>query len=127
MGWIVYPAGLRDLLVRISREYPTGPLYVTENGAAYPDPDPIDGRVSDTDRLRYYAVHLAAARQAVADGAPLKGYLAWSLLDNFEWAFGYSRRFGITHVDYATQKRTIKDSGRWYSRVIATNRVVPPE
>jgi beta-glucosidase len=98
---------------------------VTENGAAYPDPDPVDGRVSDPDRLRYYAGHLAAARQAIADGAPLKGYFAWSLMDNFEWAFGYTRRFGITHVDFTTQKRTIKESGRWFSRVIAGNGVVP--
>jgi beta-glucosidase len=124
MDWIVYPDGLRDLLVAVSKEYPTGPLYVTENGAAYPDPDPVGDRVADPKRLRYYVGHLAAARQAILDGAPLKGYFAWSLLDNFEWAFGYTRRFGITHVDFATQKRTIKDSGRWYSRAIAANRAL---
>jgi beta-glucosidase len=125
MDWVVYPKGLRDLLVDVSREYPTGPLYVTENGAAYPDPEPTEGRVADPARLRYFSSHLLAARQAIADGAPLNGYFAWSLLDNFEWAFGYDRRFGITHVDFATQRRTIKDSGRWLSRVFAANRVGP--
>ncbi len=124
MGWIVYPPGLRDLLVRLASDYPTGPLYVTENGAAYPDPAPRDGRVADPERTRYYASHLAAALAAIEQGVPLRGYFAWSLLDNFEWAFGYTRRFGITYVDYATQERTIKDSGRWYRQVAAANRLV---
>lgn len=117
MGWIVHPKGLEDLLGWVSRAYPTGPLYLTENGAAYPDPDPVGGRVADPDRLRYYAGHLTAAQRAIATGAPLHGYFAWSLLDNFEWAFGYTRRFGIVHVDYQTQRRTIKDSGRWLARI----------
>jgi beta-glucosidase len=125
MDWIVYPKGLRDLLVGVSRTYPTGPLYVTENGAAYPDPEPSGGRVADPARQRYFAGHLAAAQLAIQDGAPLKGYFAWSLMDNFEWAFGYTRRFGITYVDFATQQRTIKDSGRWLSRVMAENRLRP--
>lgn len=121
MGWIVYPDGLFDLLADVSRDYPTGPLYITENGAAYPDPQPRAGRVADPSRLAYYQRHLAAALRATRGGIPLKGYFAWSLLDNFEWAFGYTRRFGITYVDYATQQRVVKDSGRWLSRVAKVN------
>ncbi len=117
MGWAVYPQGFTDLLVRLARDYPTGPLYVTENGAAYPDEAPINGRVADPLRTSYYARHLAAARAAIDAGAPLQGYFAWSLMDNFEWAFGYTRRFGLIYVDYATQERTIKDSGKWYAGV----------
>jgi beta-glucosidase len=124
MDWLVYPQGLYDLLQRLHTDYPTGPLYVTENGAAYPDEPPRDGRVIDTQRLAYYAGHLDACARAVADGVPLRGYFAWSLMDNFEWAFGYTRRFGIVYVDYPTQQRTIKDSGRWYSQVIAQNALV---
>ncbi|MDP9362838.1 MAG: GH1 family beta-glucosidase [Chloroflexota bacterium] len=127
MGWLVEPRGLHDLLRRLHHEYPAGPLYVTENGAAYPDPPPREGRVADPERTRYYVGHLAAARRAIADGAPLAGYFAWSLMDNFEWAFGYTRRFGITHVDFTTQQRTIKDSGRWYGRVVSENRLVSPD
>lgn len=123
MGWIVYPQGLYDLLADVSRAYPTGPLYITENGAAYPDPQPVDGRVADPCRLAYYQGHLAAALRATLDGIPLKGYFAWSLMDNFEWAFGYTRRFGITYVDYATQQRTVKASGRWLSKVARENRI----
>jgi beta-glucosidase len=88
---------------------------VTENGAAYPDPSPRGGRVADGDRTQYLVEHVAAAERAVAAGVPLCGYFAWSLLDNFEWAWGYSRRFGIIHVDFHTQRRTMKDSARWYS------------
>ena len=127
MGWLVYPQGLHDLLLRVSHDYPTGPLYVTENGAAYVDNPPVNGRVADPDRTRYYAQHLEACRQAIVDGAPLKGYFAWSLMDNFEWAWGYTRRFGIIYVDYDTQVRTIKDSGRYYSAVVRQNQVLPVE
>ena len=127
MGWLVYPRGLSDLLVRLGQDYPVGELYVTENGAAYPDSPPRNGRVADPDRLRYYQQHLDACREAIARGAPLKGYFAWSLMDNFEWAWGYTRRFGITYVDYATQERTIKDSGRWYAEVARRNELVPLE
>jgi beta-glucosidase len=125
MDWIVYPRGLEDLLLGVTREYPTGPLYVTENGAAYADPAPVNGKVDDPGRTRYYHDHLAATRKAIAGGTPLRGYFAWSLLDNFEWAFGYTRRFGITYVDFATQERTIKNSGRWFARVARENRLVP--
>ncbi len=126
MDWAVYPQGLYDLLVRVPRDYPTGPLYITENGAAYPDQVSQNGeaRVHDPDRTQYYAQHLQAAQRAIGAGVPLQGYFAWSLMDNFEWAFGYTRRFGITYVDYDTQQRTLKDSGRWYKAVIAANAVV---
>lgn len=123
LGWAVYPRGLYDLLRRLHRDYPTGPLYVTENGAAYDDRFPKNDRVDDSRRVTFYRRHLAAAKAAIEDGAPLAGYFAWSLLDNFEWAFGYSKRFGITYVDYRTGERTVKDSGRWYGRVAAANRL----
>ncbi|HLZ26681.1 MAG TPA: GH1 family beta-glucosidase [Chloroflexota bacterium] len=115
MGWVVQPASLFDLLRDLAAEYPVGSLAVTENGAAYPDPTPRGGRVPDSDRTRYLVEHVAAAVRAVTAGVPLCGYFAWSLLDNFEWAWGYSRRFGIIHVDFRTQQRTLKDSARWYS------------
>ncbi len=125
MDWAIVPQALRDQLVDISQRYPTGPLYITENGAAYDDEPPTtengQRRVHDPERLNYYALHLAACRQAMDDSAPLKGYFAWSLMDNFEWAFGYTKRFGIVYVDFTTQQRTIKDSGRWYRDVIAAN------
>ncbi|MDP9368612.1 MAG: GH1 family beta-glucosidase [Chloroflexota bacterium] len=127
MGWPVAASGLEELLVRLNREYPTLPLFITENGAAYKDPAPTGDRVPDPARIRYLADHLAAAGHVIAAGVPLRGYFVWSLLDNFEWAFGYDRRFGITHVDFTTQQRTIKDSGRWYARTVRENRLAPVE
>lgn len=125
MDWPVHPPALYDLLQRVAREYPTGPIYITENGAAFNDTPPQrdngELRVHDPDRTKYYVQHLASAQRAIADGVPLKGYFAWSLMDNFEWAYGYTKRFGITYVDYPTQQRTIKDSGYWYGRLIAAN------
>jgi len=115
MGWEVEPAGLRRLLGRLAREYAPAALAITENGAAYVDVVAPDGSVVDTDRLRYLRDHVAAAADAMDDGAPLVAYFAWSLLDNFEWAEGYAKRFGIVHVDYPTQRRTVKASGRWYA------------
>jgi beta-glucosidase len=94
---------------------------VTENGAAYPDVVSPDGRVHDVERTEYVRRHLAAVRDAIDAGADVRGYLLWSLLDNFEWAWGYERRFGIIHVDYATQRRTVKDSARFYADVIRAN------
>ncbi len=123
MGWEIDASGLRDILVRVSREYGPPPLYVTENGAAFDDVVSADGAVHDPERIAYLDGHFRAARQAIADGVDLRGYFVWSLLDNFEWAFGYSRRFGLVHVDYETQARTIKDSGRWYASVTASNNV----
>jgi len=113
MGWEVYPRGLYDLLLRVHQDYGPLPLYITENGAAYPD-RVEQGRVHDPERIAYLEQHVAQAAEAIAAGVPLKGYFLWSLLDNFEWSFGYERRFGIVYVDFATQKRIIKDSGLWY-------------
>jgi beta-glucosidase len=119
MGWEVEPAGLHELLVRLTRDYGPLPLWITENGAAYDDPPPTDGVVDDPDRLAYLQSHIEAVARAIEDGADVRRYLAWSLLDNFEWNSGYSKRFGIVHVDYATQRRTLKGSGAWYRDLIA--------
>ncbi len=97
-------------------------LYVTENGSAFPDAVGPDGAVHDPERTAYLEEHLAACARAVRKGVPLAGYYAWSLLDNFEWAYGYDKRFGLVHVDYATQKRTVKTSGRRYADVIRAHR-----
>lgn len=121
--WEVTPDGLRRLLVDLDHAYPGLPLYVTENGAAYPDTVDPDGRVRDVERTRFLDAHVRACHAALAEGVDLRGYLAWSLLDNFEWAFGYAQRFGIVRVDYDTQRRTVKDSGHWFSQVAKTNRV----
>ncbi|BCJ68787.1 GH1 family beta-glucosidase [Polymorphospora rubra] len=118
MGWSIDPTGLRDLLLRFRRDYGELPVYVTENGAAFPDEVGPDGRVADPHRIDYVRAHLAAAHEAIAAGVDLRGYFVWSLLDNFEWAYGYSKRFGIVHVDYDTQVRTLKDSAHWYRDVI---------
>ncbi|MCL6444799.1 MAG: beta-glucosidase [Alicyclobacillus sp.] len=122
MGWEVHPNSLYRLLKRIEADYTGGklPLYITENGAAYPDV-PVNGQVDDPDRVAYLRGHLDAAHRFIAEGGNLKGYYVWSLMDNFEWAFGYSKRFGIVYVDYETQQRIPKTSAKWYSKVIATN------
>ncbi len=127
MGWEVYPDGLRELLIRLHRDYAPARLYVTENGAAYPDTIAADSSVHDTARVRYLAGHFQAAAAAIAAGAPLAGYFVWSLMDNFEWAFGYSQRFGIVYVDYATQRRIPKDSAHFYRSVIAENAIMLPD
>ncbi len=121
MGWSIDPGGLYELLMRLAKENPGLDLYVTENGAAFPDQVAADGAVHDPERIAYLRRHLEAVHQAICDGAPVRGYYLWSLLDNFEWAYGYAKRFGIVHVDYATQRRTVKDSGRWYSAVVRGN------
>ncbi len=113
MGWEVYPEGLTELLVRLHRDWPLPPLYVKENGAAFKDVFE-GGRVHDVERTDYIARHIAAVGDALRQGVPMAGYMVWSLLDNFEWASGYAKRFGIVHVDYATQQRTLKDSALWY-------------
>ncbi|MHB9861517.1 glycoside hydrolase family 1 protein [Streptomyces sp. YIM S03343] len=121
MGWTIDPTGLHDLLMRYSTEAPGLPLYITENGAAYDDkPDP-DGRVHDPERVAYLHGHLSAVRRAITDGADVRGYYLWSLMDNFEWAYGYGKRFGAVYVDYTTLTRTPKSSARWYSKVARTN------
>ncbi len=116
-GWEVFPQGLTDTLVWVKERYGNPPLYVTENGAAFFDPPTAeDGRVDDPLRVAYLREHIArAARSAIEPGVDLRGYFAWSLLDNFEWSLGYSKRFGIVHVDFETQKRTPKDSARFYA------------
>ena len=114
-GWEVAPAGMTGLLERIERDYHPGPMYVTENGSSYDDVVGPDGEVDDGARRDYLIRHLAAVRDAVAAGVDVKGYFAWSLLDNFEWAEGYLRRFGLTHIDFETQRRTLKTSGKWYA------------
>ncbi|MCU1552071.1 MAG: beta-glucosidase [Glaciihabitans sp.] len=120
MGWEVHPVGLKQLLVRLGSEYPTlPPLYVTENGAAYDDEVTADGAIHDVERTEYIRAHIEAVGEAIAEGADVRGYFVWSFLDNFEWAWGYDKRFGIVRVDYETQVRTVKDSGLEYARVIA--------
>ena len=114
LGWEVAPEGLAELLARIESDYHPGPMYITENGACYDDVVGPDGEVRDEARSRYLQRHLAALRDVIAEGVPVKGYFAWSLVDNFEWAEGYLRRFGLVHIDYATQERRLKDSGKWY-------------
>lgn len=124
MGWNIDPDGLHDLLVRVHDNYPEVLLMVTENGMACKDQLVVnndgDKAVHDADRIDYLQRHLAAARRAMGEGVPLTGYFVWSLLDNFEWYFGYARRFGITYVDYATQERIPKDSFLWYRDFIAS-------
>ncbi|HZG03059.1 MAG TPA: GH1 family beta-glucosidase [Streptomyces sp.] len=125
MDWDIDADGIESLLLRLTDEYGARRLYVTENGSAYPDTVGPDGTVDDPERVRYLEEHLAACARAVRKGAPLAGYFAWSLLDNFEWAYGYDKRFGLVHVDYRTQKRTVKNSGRRYADIIRTHRPAP--
>jgi beta-glucosidase len=119
--WEIAPEGLYRLLVRLQRDYDPKSIYITENGTSWPDVVEPDGRVRDLIRIRYLARHAAAVAQAIDDGAKVDGYFAWSLLDNFEWGFGYTKRFGLVHVDYATQRRTLKDSAAWYGSLAKTN------
>jgi len=126
MGWEIYPRGLRDLLVNVGRDYPVGNLYVTENGAAFPDDWDGGDTVSDPQRVSYLRSYITACAEAIEQGAPLRGYFAWSLMDNYEWAEGYSKRFGIVYVDYPTQRRIIKESGRWYASFLASQKEGKP-
>ncbi|PXY27683.1 glycoside hydrolase family 1 protein [Prauserella muralis] len=123
MDWEVQPEALTRLLLRVHDDYAVPPIYITENGAAYDDLVTPEGAVHDADRTRYLDLHLRAVHDAIGKGVDVRGYFVWSLLDNFEWAFGYLRRFGIIHVDYDTQVRTVKDSGLWYAGVAATNQL----
>jgi beta-glucosidase len=119
MDWEVHPAGLEQLLTRLTDEYAVRRVLVTESGSAWPDEVAVDGTVADLERADYLEQHVAAAVRAVGRGVPLAGYFVWSLLDNFEWSYGYAKRFGLVHVDYATQVRTIKTSGHRYAKLIA--------
>jgi beta-glucosidase len=123
--WEVYAPALTDVLTWVTERYGTLPLYITENGAAFPDPDVAQGPVVDDPlRVSYYREHLLAAHRAIAAGVDLRGYFAWSLLDNFEWSHGYSKRFGLYHVDFATQRRTPKAAARFYADVIRSHGAV---
>jgi beta-glucosidase len=119
MGWERYPEGLSLTLERVHREYAPASIVISENGAAYPDVPARDGSVSDPERTAYLVSHIAAVADARDAGVPVDGYFVWSLLDNYEWAEGYGQRFGIVRVDFETQRRTIKQSGRWYRELIA--------
>jgi beta-glucosidase len=122
VGWEVFPQGLKDTLVWMKKRYNNPPIYITENGAAFFDPPNVEGDVlEDPLRLDYYRKHITAVHEAIEQGVDVRGYFAWSLLDNFEWALGYSKRFGIVHVNFETQKRTRKASANFYSSVIASN------
>jgi len=121
MGWPIDAEGLRAVLHRVHDEYAGLPLIITENGAAFDDRVNGDGGIRDDDRISYLRDHLAVAHEAIEAGVDLRGYFVWSLLDNFEWSYGYSKRFGIVHVDYPTQRRVWKDSAHWYREVISAN------
>ncbi|MER6096447.1 family 1 glycosylhydrolase [Streptomyces sp. NPDC001728] len=124
MDWQIDAGGLEAFLLRLTEEYGVRKLYVTENGSAFPDTVAPGGAVHDPERTRYLEQHLAACARALRKGVPLAGYYAWSLLDNFEWAYGYDKRFGLVHVDFATQRRTVKTSGRWYADIVRAHRAL---
>ena len=117
MGWEVYPQGIYDALMRIKTEYGNPPTYITENGAAFTD-DVEEGSCSDPLRRQFLELYMSKAAQAARDGADLRGYFIWTLMDNFEWATGFSKRFGLIHVDHRTQVRTVKESGYWVRDMI---------
>src|SRR5258706_14801261 len=121
----IRPEGLYNVLTRVHRKSSDRPLWMNENGLALHDYAGPDGRCHDPERIEYFAQHFDAAARAIADGVPLEAYLVWSLMDNFEWADGYSKRFGIVYVDYPTQTRIPKSSAQWLRRVIAATAVVP--
>jgi beta-glucosidase len=123
MGWEVAPGDFREFLLRLHRDYRLPPLYIAENGAAYED-RMVDGQVDDEPRRAYLESHMRAVADAIDQGVDLRGYFVWSLFDNFEWSQGYGKRFGIVHVDYATQERQPKHSGLWYSRLLRAVRDV---
>ncbi|MGB9877293.1 MAG: GH1 family beta-glucosidase [bacterium] len=121
MGWEIYPPGIYEIIMRVQRDYKPDKLYITENGAAFADEVAPDGGVHDEKRIEYLREHFIQAHRAIQDGARLCGYFVWSLMDNFEWAHGFTKRFGIVYTDYATQKRIKKDSALWYKKVIEEN------
>jgi beta-glucosidase len=123
MGWEVFPDGLHRLLIRLNNDYDLPDVYITENGAAYTDSAGSDGRIRDARRIHYLHGHIDAIRRAVSAGVPVRGYFVWSLMDNWEWALGYEKRFGLYEVDFFTQKRTARDSAHWYRNTIASNAI----
>ncbi len=126
MGWEVFPRGIYEALMKVKERCGNPPVYVTENGAAFHDAV-RDGEIRDLARIRYLHDYLEMVHRARSDGADVRGYFVWTLLDNFEWAFGFSKRFGLVYVDHATQKRTVKASGRWYQELATTRRIPPAE
>ena len=124
MGWEVYPEGLYEILGRVHFDYNFPKIYITENGAAYPDVIDEMGKVEDPLRIAYIRDHLISVSKAIAVGVPVKGYFAWSLMDNFEWSYGYSKRFGLIYVDFETQRRILKSSARWYRDVIGAIKIL---
>jgi beta-glucosidase len=122
MGWGIDASVMRDFLIKLKTHWKTPKIYITENGSAWPDTVAPDGRIYDPEREKYLMEHLSAAAEAIEAGVDLRGYFGWSLLDNYEWAYGYDKRFGYAYVDYPTQKRTIKESGRAFSRLIRASR-----
>jgi beta-glucosidase len=124
-GWEAWPKALYDMVTRISHDYNRPVIEITESGCSYNDGPDAKGVIHDTRRIEYHREYLVGLGRAIAEGADVRGYHAWSLLDNFEWAEGFSQRFGLTYVDFKTQQRTIKDSGRWYAKVASQNRVGP--
>jgi beta-glucosidase len=119
MGWEIHPDGLVDVLEQAHSYAPDLPLFVTENGSAYEDTVNADGSVDDPARAEYLRLHVDACAEALRRGIPLRGYFCWSLMDNWEWAWGLSRRFGLVYVDYETQQRTVKSSGEWLRQFLA--------
>jgi len=122
-GWEVWPKALYDMIMRVTRDYNRPVIEITESGCAYNDIPDAAGRIDDRRRTEYYRGHLGAVAKSIADGADVRGYHAWSLIDNFEWAEGFSQRFGLAYVDFKTQQRTPKDSGKWFAKVAAENRI----
>jgi beta-glucosidase len=118
MGWEVCPEGLYQVLMRVHDDYGPESVYITENGAAFADALQPGGQIEDTERIEFLRDHTFAVHRALEEGAPIRGYFVWTLMDNFEWAHGYSKRFGLVYVDYATQARFVKQSGHWYRRMI---------
>jgi len=123
IGWEVWPRSLYNMVMRITRDYQRPVIEITENGCAYNDTPGADRRVNDARRIEYHQQYLSELARAIRDGADVRGYHAWSLMDNFEWAEGFTQRFGLAYVDYATQKRTVKASGAWYSNVALRNAI----
>lgn len=122
MGWEIFPDGLANILMRISREYAPKAMVVTESGAAFDDRWNGNGAIHDQQRIDYLQRHIATVAGVIRQGVPIKGYIVWSFLDNFEWSEGYRKRFGLVYVDYPTQQRIVKESGRWYANFIAQHR-----
>jgi len=127
MGWEVFPDGLANILTRIYREYGPVPLVVTESGAAFDDHWDGNGNIHDQQRVDYLRAHIQTVAQVMRQGVPIKGYIVWSFLDNFEWSEGYRKRFGLVYVDYLTQRHIIKDSGHWYASFVASQNESRPE